>query len=617
MIGTAKVFVSRWSCLRRCWRCRAMMQKASLRLRLCLRLSLSLSLTLTLTLTLTPTLTLGEAEAEARPADPLLTELARFAALTSRTEIGNELVCMPALVAQGDQRLGDCTAEACLDGKCKCGFQRLWSKKNENSLRAKIVQKGSDGSESLQDGAPLLWGQKMSWDTVKPGGDSNGDSAEDSDLRHTVFGTVWEFLDACEEVHRGWLPHRWHGVQSKKAEKECDQNLTPGKLKNDSDWSENGEIVVKHQMQSEYWSIKYYSLLISITSFLISSAWVDRKSPLEAGAEVTVQPEDALIYGIQYVRGSYFAVVVEGSAAAGRDIAYVVKRPDGSTATLSRHRLRHRVWHRVAFLGITNEKQHVAVTTQAFFSRQLEFWRIWNDEGRTAALAFAANDRAALAPATLAAAEAAAAAAHVVDAAHDAADGDDGEDGVADPDAAIAAAVAAAAAAATARPSDAATTAAAASAGALASAAAIVASDPKFAQFLAELDVETFLHWLGHADNATHFKSSRNLHWWSNQQDTLGFLRSIWQQFGCPGKGKGPWDGLGAVVKTKVCPPRTPSPPRDFAVTPSPPHLSRCAMTSPTSGASRLAGASARRSRWRSTSAAPSRARSGWQSTST
>ena len=49
----------------------------------------------------------GDAEAEAAPADPLLRELSKFAALTSRTEIGNELVCMPTSVDPGDQRLGD------------------------------------------------------------------------------------------------------------------------------------------------------------------------------------------------------------------------------------------------------------------------------------------------------------------------------------------------------------------------------------------------------------------------------------------------------------------------------------------------------------------------------
>ena len=84
------------------------------------------------------------------------------------------------------------------------------------------------------------------------------------------------------------------------------------------------------------------------------------------------------------------------------------------------------------------------------------------------------------------------------------------------------------------------------------SAAAISLADPQFAKFLAELDWEKFLVWLGHADNAVHFKSSKNFHWWSNQRDTLSFIREIWLQYGCPGKGKGPWDGLGAMVKTKV-----------------------------------------------------------------
>ena len=507
-----------------------------------------------------------EAEAEARPPDPLLQELARFAQLTSRREIGNELVCMPALVAPGDERLGDGTAQRCLDGQCKCGFKRFWS----NGLRPKVLQQNEDGTETLRTGVSPLWGQQMSWDTIKPGGDGNGDSAEDSDLRHTVSGTAWEFLDACEDVHRGWVPHRFHGVQSKKAETESDQNLTPCKLKNDSDWSENGEIVVKMQMQSEYWSIKHYSLLVSITAFLVSTAWIDRKSPLKAGAEVTVQPADAPIYSTTYVKGSYFGVVVEGATSVGRDVSYIIKRPDGSTATLPRHQLRHRVWHRVAFLGVTNEKQHVAVTTQAFFSRQLEFWRIWKEEGRLAALAFAANDRAAVASSTggADAANAAAAAADAeaetvaaraeteaeaeavevevetaVEAEADVqmeaeAEAELVEDHL---DADVAATAAAASAAATARPSHAA-----------AIAAALQHSDPEFAQFLAELDHEAFWAWIGHSDNATHFKSSGNLHWWSCQLDTLGFIRSIWLQYGCPGKGKGPWDGLGAVVKTKV-----------------------------------------------------------------
>ena len=174
-------------------------------------------------------------------------------------------------------------------------------------------------------------------------------------------------------------------------------------------------------------------------------------------------------------------------------------------------------------------------------SRQLEFWRRWHDEGRDSAITFAAHDRAA--PSTAAAtapvngpadADADAGAGAAEAAVSPAAPAEAAAD--AEADAAIAAAVAA-----TAPSNDAA-----------AAASDLLSSDAKFANFLAKLDLEKFWAWVGHADNATHFKASGNIHWWSNQQDTLGFIRSIWQEFGCPGKGKGPWDGLGAVVKTKV-----------------------------------------------------------------
>ena len=80
-------------------------------------------------------------------------------------------------------------------------------------------------------------------------------------------------------------------MQAREAEIECERNLTPAKLRIASDWAENGELVVKQQMQSEYWTIKYYSLLIcSISSFLIMSAWKDRQGALDAKTEVTVQP---------------------------------------------------------------------------------------------------------------------------------------------------------------------------------------------------------------------------------------------------------------------------------------------------------------------------------------
>ena len=64
---------------------------------------------------------------------------------------------------------------------------------------------------------------------------------------------------------------------------------------------------------------------------------------------------------------------------------------------------------------------------------------------------------------------------------------------------------------------------------------------------------EQFSAWLQGTDNATHFKSKENLNFWSERpQNHSEWLKMVWVEFGCPGHGKGPWDGLGAMVKTKV-----------------------------------------------------------------
>ena len=56
-------------------------------------------------------------------------------------------------------------------------------------------------------------------------------------------------------------------------------------LLSDYDWSENGVIASARQIQSEYWSLTYYSLFIQITTYLVSSAWLDRRSLLAVDTE--------------------------------------------------------------------------------------------------------------------------------------------------------------------------------------------------------------------------------------------------------------------------------------------------------------------------------------------
>lgn len=81
----------------------------------------------------------------------------------------------------------------------------------------------------------MLPPQQYHRDVLKPGNDgAHGSSA--NELRHTVSGTISEFLDEFEMVHRNWIPHRYHAVQAKEAERELEHNLTPGIVKDDSDW---------------------------------------------------------------------------------------------------------------------------------------------------------------------------------------------------------------------------------------------------------------------------------------------------------------------------------------------------------------------------------------------
>ena len=94
-------------------------------------------------------------------------------------------------------------------------------------------------------------------------------------------------------------------------------------IRDKSDWSENGEIKVKHQMQSEYWTIVYYSLLISITSFLVTNVWKDREGALQKGTQLTVEPPDQSESGsVKAIEGSYFAIVEVGSTDVGVDVMY-------------------------------------------------------------------------------------------------------------------------------------------------------------------------------------------------------------------------------------------------------------------------------------------------------
>jgi hypothetical protein len=148
-------------------------------------------------------------------------------------------------------------------------------------------------------------------------------------------------------------------------------------------------------MQSEYWSIVYYSLLITISSFLITSIWQDRTSALKRGDEVTVEPDDKSFNdNVQAVEGSYFAVVEEDSEEVGSAVMYRVRTVDGDSMNVRREHLRHRQWYRIAFLEVTNDKKHDCWSSQAFACRRLAFYVVFHKQGLDEALKFALHDAA-------------------------------------------------------------------------------------------------------------------------------------------------------------------------------------------------------------------------------
>ena len=288
---------------------------------------------------------------------------------------------------------------------------------------------------------------------------------QDASLRAQRRGTVVEFLDEFERMSMKFPAHRELVVASKKAATQLKQHVWLGMLLADYDWSENGLIAAARQIQSEYWCLKYYSLFITIVSYLQPEAWHDEAALLKTGDEVTVEPEGSPAGAKEPAKGSFFAVVHIAPAAAGADGVYSLKKNDGSMIEgIKRRHMRHRVFYTEAFACITDEKRHDGYTTSHFLNRILR------------------------------------------------------------------------------------------------------------EHYLPRIEAGDFWAFIGHSDNASHFKSAQMMNYWSGKKQELGltFLRI---DFGCPGHGKGPWDGLGAVLKQAITLTRTPHSPAPLINAPPPPRV--------------------------------------------
>lgn len=383
-----------------------------------------------------------EESGEQATSDPApVAELARlvaFCKLTSKSKMAEKLIC------SGDLQKADME---CLQNKCRaCGLKQFWS--GSTGMRPKLV----DGAGKLKQGISPVWQSTMKWETLKSGKStpSDGSAADEKDgLRERKEGTLIQFLDDFQAVSMKFPAHKYLVADVRRATTQRDQNFWPGMLLANYDWSENGTILNAIQIQSEYWSLVHYSLFICITSYLEIDAWCSRSSLLPIGTEVTVELEGGSVPNqLQPAAGSYFAIVRQCPTDQGGDHnlngTYWVQSPGSDhIIPIPRERLRHRKRRTTAFVCITDEKRHDAVTTQHMLNKQFEYWKEQQD-----------------------------------------------------PD-------------------------------------------------------NPFWAWVGHSDNASHFKSGSMMNFWSRVRSE-GWLKSVWVEFGCPGHGKGPWDGMGAVIKQQL-----------------------------------------------------------------
>lgn len=161
---------------------------------------------------------------------------------------------------------------------------------------------------------------------------------------------------------------------------------------------------------------------------------------------------------------------------------------DGSIFVVPRRQLRPRKWHTTAFVGVTNEKRHDGWTTQAMLNWQHHYWDLRCGGGGVSLMPQAANGSSSLNAGQGASIRK-----------------------VQIPSATI--------------------------------------EERRTHDWNQQFEGNCFYALAHHSDNATHFKSGKMFYYWSRRSTEVHFLRTVWVYFGCPGHGKGAWDGFGAVVK--------------------------------------------------------------------
>eukprot|EP00966_Prymnesium_polylepis_P010105 233383-Prymnesium_polylepis.2 len=164
--------------------------------------------------------------------------------MQSKLMLCNEFVCGKDLHR---------AARKCYRCECSdCGFPLLWTK----GIRKTLL----DAYGKLRPGVDKVWLTPMKWECTSSGKSPavTGQAAGQQDeLRKKCEGTIIDLLDQFEhKVMRKTPFHRRQLIDARSADQEREDNMPPGFLDGDSDYSESGPIANAREIQSEYWKMK-------------------------------------------------------------------------------------------------------------------------------------------------------------------------------------------------------------------------------------------------------------------------------------------------------------------------------------------------------------------------
>lgn len=176
--------------------------------------------------------------------------------------------------------------------------------------------------------------------------------------------------------------HRFTVTRQKSAESEFQRNRWPGWLQFNVDFAMDGTIPPPggRSQQSDHWTPMGYTLFVNIVDWLHTDLWIDRKSSLNIGDAVTVEPSCASQANTtEPAPGSYWAEIVsKPTPSDGIEMekwVYGVRRYEASgdapLEMIERQYLRHRKLHTKAFIHVSDDKVHDSYAAQTFVSKTL------------------------------------------------------------------------------------------------------------------------------------------------------------------------------------------------------------------------------------------------------